>query len=145
MRRRGAPVNFVSLGVMAVEAHPTGSLWGLLVAVTSDAASLAWVLGVLWVFFFFVYSGLLLILRTFIGRNEPAFSLMFEDNLSVRWPVRLLRSRYLFPWVASPSELTHYSWFVRTLFWVSRVVGTIAVVFLAACVLVLLFGGVKRL
>ena len=91
-------------------------------AMLSDPASLASVLGVLWVFSFFVYAALLLVLRLLIEPHAPVFSEVFEDRISARWPVRMLQFKYLLPWIPAPVELGRYSVPVRILFFVTRIV-----------------------
>src|SRR2546428_11508017 len=98
----------------------------------------------LWAFFLFVCSALLLVLRLLIKPRAPVFSEVCEDRVSARWPVRMLQFKYLLPWVPAPVELSKYSLSMRILFWATRIVGTIAFSLLVGCLVAAFFADNSR-
>jgi hypothetical protein len=95
------------------------------------ALVLAQILGFFWVWVGLTHVALSLWLRNHIKSYQPAFAKVFygSPRFLFRTP-QFMQTRYFWPWTKSPIELSQYSTFVRALFSVTRIAGTIAAVFL---------------
>jgi hypothetical protein len=128
---------------MSPSAYPDSQFhfWEFVAIVFSDPASLPPVLAFMGASSLLVESGLTMVLRLFIRSDAPVFREVFEDNVSARWPVRLLQIKYSLPWVPAPPQIRDLSAAARILFRVTRIAGTFAVIFFVGALLAAFFGG----
>ena len=93
--------------------------------------------GMMWALFIFTHIFLSFVVRSFfITANDYVYPKLFKESVSacVKLPL-WMQEKYLAPWQATPIELSEYSLLTRGLFWITRIVGTIAIGFFLLTVL----------